>query len=181
MSARSRSVLQRSLTFRGSTATIPLQVVATDATTGEQVLVSGGAVGAITAASIPGVSAGERGGPTAGRRGGGEQHPDQSRRGRGFPEDLCAPDRLPIVLGGRPPRSALGMVLQSLTLLLAQGLAATSVRGRCRPHGAPAVVSARRVTGRLLAANIERARVTSGDWLDRPTRCSRTGARPPPP
>jgi NTE family protein len=170
-----RSVLQRNLTFtRIEDATIPLQVVATDITTGEeQVLVSGDAVDAITAsAAIPGV------------------FPPVNVEGRPLVDGAVA-NNIPIshaVAAGsqkiyvlptgyacaltRPPRSALGMVLQSLTLLLAQGLARdverfeTGVDLMVLPPLCPLDVSP--VDFSHTEELIERARVTSGDWLDRP-------------
>ena len=172
-----RAVLQRHLTFRRiEDATIPLQVVATDITTGEEhVLVAGDAVDAVTAsAAIPGV------------------FPPVMVAGRPLVDGAVA-NNIPIshavAAGARKiyvlptgyacalthtPRSALGMALQSLTLLLAQGLARdverfeSSVDLMVLPPLCPLDVSPVDFshTGEL----IERARVTSGDWLDQPHR-----------
>ncbi len=170
-----RSVLKRNLTFgRIEDATIPLQVVATDITTGEEhVLVRGDAVDAIAAsAAIPGV------------------FPPVMVDGRPLVDGAVA-NNVPIshaVAAGareiyvlptgyacalsRAPRSALGVALQSLTLLLAQGLARdverfeSDVSLMVLPPLCPLEVSP--VDFSHTEELIERARVTSGDWLDRP-------------
>ncbi len=172
-----RSVLKRHLTFgRIEDATIPLQVVATDITTGEeQVLVRGDAVDAITAsAAIPGV------------------FPPVMVDGRPLVDGAVA-NNVPIshaVAAGahqiyvlptgyacalsQAPRSALGVALQSLTLLLAQGLARDVERFEgdvalmVLPPLCPLEVSP--VDFSHTEELIERARVTSGEWLDGPHR-----------
>ena len=172
-----RSVLRRHLTFdRLEDATIPVLVVATDITTGEELVLSrGDATDAIAAsAAIPGV------------------FPPVMIDGRPLVDGAVA-NNVPIAHAvdhgatkiyvlptgyacalTHSPRSALGVALQALTLLLAQGLARDVERYErdvelvVLPPLCPLDVSP--VDFSQTDDLIERARVTSGEWLDKSHR-----------
>ncbi len=168
-----RAVLRKHLTFdRLEDATIPLRVVATDITTGEeQVLATGDAVDAIVAsAAIPGVfspvTVGNRvlvDGAVA------NNIPISHAVAAGARRIYVLPTGYACALT-RAPRSALGVALQALTLMLAQGLARdvkrfeTEVDLTVLPPLCPLDVSP--VDFSHTDELIERSRVSSGDWLD---------------
>lgn len=172
-----RSVLRRQLTFgRLEDATIPLLVVAADITTGEELVLSrGDAIDAIAAsAAIPGVFppvtiAGRPlvDGAVA------NNVPIAHAVDRGATKIYVLPTGYACALT-RAPRRALGVALQALTLLLAQGLARdveryeSDVELVVLPPLCPLDVSP--VDFSHTDELIERARVTSGEWLDKSHR-----------
>lgn len=167
------AVLRKHLMFaRLEDALIPVHVVATDLLTGEvAVLSTGDPVAAITAsAAIPGVFPPVRiedrvlvDGAVC------NNVPIAEAVARGADKIYVLPTGYACALTA-PPKSALGVALQALTLLLAQRLARDVERYESEielvvlPPLCPLDVSP--VDFSHSEELIERARVTSGEWLD---------------
>lgn len=168
-----RALLGRHLGFdRLEDAPIPLHVVATDITSGEEVLLSdGNAIDAIAAsAAIPGVFPAVS---IAGRAlvdgGVSSNVPITHAVERGATTVYVLPTGYACALRA-PPRSALGMAMQAISLLLQQRLALDVARFerevdlRVLPPLCPLAVSP--IDFSHAAELVERAHRTSADWLD---------------
>lgn len=172
-----RMLLTRRLTFTClEDATIPVHVVASDITTGEEVVLStGNAVDAVTAsAAIPGVFPPVKiGGRVLVDGAVANNVPIAHAVARGADHIYVLPTGYACAMK-EAPRSALGVALQSLTLMLAQRLAIDVERYEREvdlvvlPPLCPLAVSP--VDFSHSAELIDRARDSSGEWLDRPHR-----------
>lgn len=172
-----RRILTRHLPFdRLEAAPLALQVVATDVTTGEEVVFDHGpAVDAILAsAAIPGVFPPVRIGDRTLVDGAVASNVPIAHAVRaGATSVYVLPTGYACALD-RAPRSALGVAIQALTLMLAQQLARdverfeSEVELMVLPPLCPLDVSP--VDFSQTESLIERARTTSGEWLDRPHR-----------
>jgi NTE family protein len=169
-----RTLLRRHLTFdRLEHAPIPLHVVATDITTGAEVLVSeGDALDAVAAsAAIPGVFPPVLAGGRVLVDGGVSNNvPIAHAIERGATTVYVLPTGYACALG-RAPKSALGVALQSISLLLQQRLAADIARFsgevdlRVLPTLCPLSVSP--IDFSHSNDLIVRSATLSSEWLDR--------------
>lgn len=169
-----RALLRRHLTFeRIEDAPIPLHVVATDITTGEEVVVSvGDVIDAIAAsAAIPGVFPPVTlGGRVLVDGGVSSNVPIAHAVERGATTVYVLPTGYACALRAAP-RSALGVAMQSITLLLQQRLAEDVVRFerevdlRVFPPLCPLSVSP--IDFSHSAELIDRSHELSAAWLDR--------------
>jgi NTE family protein len=172
-----RALLTRRLNFtRLDDAPIPVHVVASDITTGEEVVLSSGdAVDAVTAsAAIPGVFPPvEIDGRTLVDGAVCDNVPIAHAVAQGAEHIYVLPTGYACAMD-HAPRSALGVAIQALTLMLAQRLANDVERYEREvdlvvlPPLCPLTVSP--VDFSHSTELIERARQSSGEWLDRPHR-----------
>jgi NTE family protein len=171
--ARLRRLLARHLTFeRLEEAAVPVRVVATEVATGTEVVLSrGGIVDAVAASTaIPGVFPPVRiNGRDLMDGGVSNNTPISHAVAEGATTVYVLPTGYACALDG-PPRSALGMALQAITLLVQQRLAADAAREwgavdlRIIPPLCPLVVSP--VDFGYTAELIDAAHASTTRWLE---------------